>query len=62
MGGCIQFFLLNWGHVVDICTEGLGSQCEFDGMVPLLSLWQVVEGCFQKYVSKAVVHFWNHPL
>ena len=40
----IKFVLLDQGHGVDLCTEGLGSQCEFDRVIPLLSLWQLIEG------------------
>ena len=58
----IEFLLLDRGHGVDLCTEGLRSQCEFNSMIPLLSLWQFTKGFFQKHVLKAVVRFQNHLL
>ena len=52
-----QLLLLNQGQGVDLGTECLRVWYKFDGVVPFLPIWEVIEGFFGEDVLELLVGF-----
>jgi len=52
-----QLLLLDWGKGVDLGTECLRVQYEFDGMVPFLMIQEFNKGFFGEDVLELLVGF-----
>ena len=53
-------FLFNWGQGIDLGAEVTGIWYKFDGMVPLLLVWQLVEGLLGENISEFLVQFGHY--
>ena len=58
----IQLLLYDQGQGVDFGVEFLSVRDKFNGMVPLLLLWELIKGLLSEDISELLVGPWHNVL